>query len=106
MYKCSSRPRPSPFSDHLDPSFTPFKMPLVLEPQAKVFYNILGALFDHSDANFEPKDIGLWTLEKERALLVETDQVELSEGLHTLNSPIVYVLIHDSVQNNSWFGLH
>lgn len=79
-------------------------MPLVLEPQAKVLYNILGALFDHSDAYLEPKDIGLWTLEKERVVMIETDQTELSESLHILSPLMVYALIHDSVQNHSWFG--
>lgn len=64
-------------------------MALVLEPQAKVLYNILGAIFDHSDGYFEPKGIGLWTMEKERAVMEETDQSELLEGLHIL-SPLLY----------------
>lgn len=76
----------SSFSDHSNSSS---KMALVLEPQAKVLYNILGALFDHSDGYFEPKGIGLWTMEKERAVMVETDQAGLAEGLHT-PSPSLY----------------
>lgn len=59
--------------------------PLAMEPQAQAFYNILGAVFDHVDANIEPKGLGLWTTEKEREVLVLTDQPQVAESLHVLS---------------------
>lgn len=58
---------------------------LAMEPQARAFYNILLAVFDHVDANIEPKGLGLWTTEKEMEVLVLVGQPELAESLHVLN---------------------
>lgn len=55
-----------------------------MEPQAQSFYNILAAIFDHVDTTLEPKGLGLWTIEREREVLILTDQPESAESMHVI----------------------
>lgn len=57
-------------------------MPPVMEPQAQLFYNVLEAIFDYADANLEPKDFGLMTFQKQKAMIEQADRPELLAGLH------------------------
>lgn len=70
-------------------------MPLAIEPQAQAFYNILEAIFDHADANLEPKGLGLWTTERAMMVMKDTDQLDTLECLHIVDFTL-------GPSSNSW----
>lgn len=73
-----------------------------MEPQAQAFYNILQAMFDYADANFEPKGVGLISPEEMAMMVEKANMPELLPGLHTLeliisqnpNASTLYTIVH------------
>lgn len=68
------------FSPYANNQLHPWEMPL--ESQAKAFHDILEAIFDYADDNFEPKGLGLMTKEKEVAMLEKSGQEDYSRCLY------------------------
>lgn len=58
----------------------PWEMPL--ESQAKAYHDILEAIFDYADDNFEPKGLGLMTKEKEITMLERAGQQSYFQCLY------------------------
>lgn len=58
----------------------PWEMPM--ESQAKAYHDILEAIFDYANDNFEPKGLGLMTKEKEIAMLEKTGQQGSAQCLY------------------------
>lgn len=58
----------------------PWEVPL--ESQAKAYRDILEAIFDYADDNFEPKGLGLMTKEKEITMLERAGQQSYFQCLY------------------------